>query len=64
MSALGRYAHLHRDANPVDARVAARDAWHRHGIVLINPEWFTSWTDRKQAELLAEKLHGKRKVAR
>lgn len=53
-----------REPDPRAARKAARDAWQGAGLILINPEWLTSWTDRKQAELLAEKLHGKRKPAK
>jgi hypothetical protein len=59
-SALSRFAALGHEPDPANARRAARDAWHDHGIVLINPKWLQSWADRKQAELLAEKLHGKR----
>lgn len=59
-SSLGRHAHLGRAPDPSKARHLAREAWQREGLILINPEWFTSWADRKQAELLAEQLHGKR----
>lgn len=50
-----------REPDPRAARRAAREAWQEAGLILINPEWLQSWADRKQAELLAEKLHGKRK---
>jgi hypothetical protein len=50
-----------RDPDPAKAREAARQAWHDHGIVLINRDWLGPW-DWKQAEILAEKLHGRRKV--
>ncbi|WP_334656746.1 hypothetical protein [Sphingomonas panaciterrae] len=60
-SPLGRFARLNHEPDPDAAFHAARSAWLNTGIVLINPEWLTSWTDRAQAELLAEKLYGKRK---
>jgi hypothetical protein len=59
-SSLGPIAPLGRDPDPLRARAAAREAWQRHGLILINPDWLASWTDRKQAELLAEALHGRR----
>ena len=61
-SSLSPLAPLARDADPAKARAAAREAWLRHGLILINPDWLTSWTDRKQAELLAELLHGRRRT--
>ncbi len=61
MSNLARYAHLSREPDPAHARSAAKAAWHQHGLVLINLDWL-GWADRKQAEMLAEKLHGARKV--
>jgi len=63
-SSLAATAALAREPDPNAARRAARDAWHRDGLILINTGWLSSWPDRKQAELLAEKVHGKRKVAR
>lgn len=60
-SSLAPFAARCRDPDPAAARRAARTAWHDNGIILINPAWLQAWTDRKQAELLAEKLHGKRK---
>ena len=50
-----------REPDPAKARKVARDAWHASGLILINPAWLQGWADRKQAELLAEKVHGKRK---
>ena len=61
-SALGRYAHLSREPDPAQGREAARAAWHTHGLILIRPEWLPGWADRKQAELLAEQVHGKRRI--
>lgn len=60
-SSLAGIAGSCREPDPRAARRAAREAWQEAGLILINPEWLSSWTDRKQAELLAEKLHGKRK---
>lgn len=63
-STLAPYAALHHEADEALARRAAAAAWHREGIVLLNPKWFHSWADAKQAELLAEKLFGRRDVTR
>lgn len=63
-SSLARLAAGCREPDPANARKAARAAWQRDGLILINPAWLVGWTDRKQAELLAEKLHGKRKEPR
>lgn len=60
-SSLAPIAPACREPDEAHARKAARDAWHKDGIVLVNPAWLQSWTDRKQAELLAEKLFGKRR---
>jgi hypothetical protein len=60
-SSLASVAAACREPDPRAARKAARDAWHAAGLILINPAWLTGWADRKQAEILAEKLHGKRK---
>ncbi|MBB4857180.1 hypothetical protein HNO88_000487 [Novosphingobium chloroacetimidivorans] len=59
---LTRFSALMQEPDPANARRAAREAWHSHGLILINPEWLNGWADRCQAELLAEKCHGKRKV--
>jgi len=59
-SPLARFAHLHQEPNASDARSLARLAYHNHGLVLINPEWLQSWIDRKQLEILADKVHGKK----
>jgi len=59
-SSLAPYAGSMRDPDPAAARAAARKAWHDQGIILINPSWLPGWADRKQAEILAEKIHGKR----
>ena len=61
-SPLSRFSTLGHEPDDANARKAARDAWHKHGIALINPSWFSGWADRKQAEILAEKLFGKRKA--
>lgn len=59
-SSLAGIAPLSRDPDPAKARRAAREAWQDHGLILINPEWLTSWVDRAQAEQLAVKVHGRR----
>jgi len=61
-SPLARYASANHEPDPAAARRAAKAAWHEHGLILINPTWLPGWADRRQAELLAEKLHGKRKA--
>ncbi|WP_347269951.1 hypothetical protein, partial [Rhizorhabdus histidinilytica] len=61
-SPLAPFASLGQEPDAAHARKAAREAYHAHGIVLINPEWLSGWADRKQLEILAEKLFGKRKV--
>lgn len=63
MSALARYASAMRDPDPAAARRLGRQAYHETGFVVIDPKWLGSWADRKQLELLAEKVHGKRKGA-
>lgn len=50
-----------REPDPAAARREARAAWHLDGLILINPAWLNSWADRKQAEILAEKLFGRQK---
>lgn len=61
MSSLARFAKLGHEPNPAEARRLARAAWHEHGLILLSTEWLNSWADRRQAELLAEKAHGKRR---
>lgn len=63
-SSLSPFAHMARDPDHEAGRRLARDAWHNTGLILINPSWLPGWADRKQAELLAEKVHGKRKVGK
>lgn len=62
-SCLASVAHLAREPDPAEARRLARSAYHNTGLVLINPSWLQSWGDRKTLELLAEKVHGKRRSA-
>ena len=61
-SSLERFAPLCREPDPSLAKAACAKVWHETGLIVINPEMLTSWTGRKQAELLAEKLYGKRKI--
>jgi hypothetical protein len=61
-SSLASVAASCRDPDPAAARREARAAWHRDGLILINPVWLNSWADRKQAEILAEKLFGRRRT--
>lgn len=62
-SPLAPYAASMRDPDPAAARRAARDAYHESDgkMVLINTDWLQSWADRKQIEILADKVHGKLK---
>jgi predicted ABC-type transport system involved in lysophospholipase L1 biosynthesis ATPase subunit len=60
-SSLAPFAPLHHEPDPSHAREAARRAFHASGLILINPEWLGEW-DRAQAQILAEKLFGKRRV--
>lgn len=63
-SSLAGVAATCRAPDPVKARQEARAAWHRDGIILINPSWLNGWADRRQAQLLAEKLFGRRREDR
>lgn len=47
---------------PAEVKAECGKAWHEAGLIVIRPEWLGSWADRKQAELLAEKCHGKRRA--
>lgn len=58
---LATYAPQMREADPANGLRAAARAWHEMGLIVINPDHVSSWTDRKQAELLAERMYGKRK---
>lgn len=44
-----------------EVRAECRRAWHANGIALLKADWFTAWSDKKQLELLAEKVFGKRR---
>jgi hypothetical protein len=63
MTSLSRFAPLAREPDPLAPRRLAKRAWHdRAKIIAIDPDWLSSWADRKQLEILAEKVHGPRKV--
>jgi hypothetical protein len=36
-------------------------AYHRDGVICIREDWLTSWPDRTQLRLLADKVFGKRR---
>lgn len=59
-SPLGRYAALGHEPDYIDARAAARCACRDHDIVCINLSWVTSWVDRQELIILADRIHGKR----
>ena len=61
-SSLASYAALGREPDAEASRKLAREAWHKHGLIVIDTMWLGGWADRRQAELLAEKAHGRRKV--
>jgi len=48
-----------RDPDPQGARIAARELWKRHGIVVIMPGDCTG-LDRDLVEAVANRLHGRR----
>lgn len=60
MSSLRKWAHLHHEPTEENAKKAAAAAWREKGIVCLNPKWLTSWVDRQQLEILAEKIFGPR----
>ncbi|WP_260927401.1 hypothetical protein [Novosphingobium sp. 9] len=58
-TSLTRYAPQMRDADPQGPRRAAKEAWLRHGIVVIQPG-DVSGMDRELVEAIARRLHGAR----
>jgi hypothetical protein len=60
-SSLTSVAHLMRDPDPEAVTRIGALLWHQFGIVCVVPSKFKSFTDEKQAELLAEQAYGKRK---
>ena len=59
-STLAPFAPLFRDADPEAARQMARQAWKNARLIVLHREWLPSWPEQKQAEQLAERVHGKR----
>jgi hypothetical protein len=62
-SCLAPYAESMRDVHPDQGWEAARDAWHTHGLVLLNlaeVEQRRGWAAARQARNLAEQCFGKR----
>lgn len=62
-SFLAPYADSMREPQPDQGWQAAHDAWHTHGIVLLNlaeVEKRRGWVAAKQARNLAEQCFGKR----
>lgn len=35
-------------------------AWHKTGMIVINPDWITGWADRELLMAIATKMHGNR----
>lgn len=66
-SQLARYAHLHREPDAEQAWGLARDAWHTHGIAVLNVaevEKRRGWVAARMARNLAEECFGKRRSER
>jgi hypothetical protein len=61
-STLARHIGAMRDPDPAAARRAARAAYHETGLILINPDWLTSWVDQQALRNIADQVHGKRKT--
>jgi len=64
MSSLAKYAHLHREPDAAQGWDLAREAWHNHGLVVLNLaelENRQGWAAARQARNLAEQCFGKRK---
>lgn len=58
-TSLTAFAPSMRDPDPQGARIAARELWKRHGIVVIMPGDCTG-LDRDLVEAVANRLHGRR----
>ena len=43
-----------------EIRAECKAAWHRDGVICLNPEWITGWGERQQLIQIAEKQFGKR----
>ena len=53
-------AHLMRDIDPKAITKIGALLWHQYGLVCLDPAKFKSFTDEKQAQLLAEVAYGPR----
>jgi hypothetical protein len=45
---------------PAEIRAECKAAWHRDGVICLNPEWISGWGERQQLIQIAEKQFGKR----
>jgi hypothetical protein len=62
-STLARFAPLCREAQDIDARRMAREAYHEDpDLVLIRVSWLANWPEKQQLRMLADKIHGKAKA--
>jgi len=48
------------EKTPADRRAMMARAWHEFGLIVIDPDFVTNWTDRQHVVNLANKLYGQR----
>lgn len=66
-SSLAPYAHLNHEPDPDRAWALAKQAWHDHGILLVNlseAEARAGWVAARQARNLGEQIFGKRSAGK